>query len=430
MFLPEISKVMGIDFPNPVGLAAGLDKDARAVDGLAALGFGFIEVGTVTPLPQAGNPHPRLFRLSEHGALINRNGFNSVGLNQFLSNLARSRHTVRVGINIGKNAATPLEHAEHDYLTVLRAVYSVADYIAVNISSPNTPGLRDLQGVDALENLLAKLKDEQSRLSDNHGYYTPLAVKISPDIEQMDIDRIADDANPLPHMIPSDEKFAGQVSALGISNHDHIIAYDTTGVGSAARVWWMFHLFGHDRVSVLDGGLPIWQKSGGPVEDQVPVPTTTNFTARLNRDLLRTTEDLLRNVENGAEQVLDARTQGRFTGKEPEPRPGLRSGHIPKSLNLPFLDLYDPKTHLMKSVDQLTEVFSKSGVGEKKRVITSCGSGITACNLALASSGRNHCTPCQTSTQSRPCPRIVGHQWPLPRDHHPELPPRSQTTPA
>ena len=199
-----------------------------------------------------------------------------------------------------------------------------------------------------------------------------------------DIDRIADDANPLPHMIPSEEKFAGQVSALGIGNDDHIIAYDTTGVGSAARVWWMFHLFGHDRVSVLDGGLPIWQKSGGPVEDQVPVPTTTNFTARLNRDLLRTTEDLLRNIENGAEQVLDARTQGRFTGKEPEPRPGLRSGHIPKSLNLPFLDLYDPKTHLMKSVDQLTEVFSKSGVGEEKRVITSCGSGITACNLALA----------------------------------------------
>ena len=199
-----------------------------------------------------------------------------------------------------------------------------------------------------------------------------------------DIDRIADDANQLPHMIPSEEKFAGQVSALGIGNDDHIIAYDTTGVGSAARVWWMFHLFGHDRVSVLDGGLPIWQKSGGPVEDQVPVPTTTNFTARLNRDLLRTTEDLLRNVENGAEQVLDARTQGRFTGKEPEPRPGLRSGHIPKRLKLTFLDLYAPKTHLMKSGDQLTEVFSKSGVGEEKRVITSCGSGITACNLALA----------------------------------------------
>ena len=199
-----------------------------------------------------------------------------------------------------------------------------------------------------------------------------------------DIDRIADDTNPLPHMIPSVEKFASQVSALGVGNGDHIIAYDTTGVGSAARVWWMFHLFGHDRVSVLDGGLPAWQKSGGPVEDQVPVPTTTHFTARLNRDLLRTTEDLLRNIKNDTEQVMDARTQGRFTGKEPEPRPGLRSGHIPKSLNLPFLDLYDPGTHFMKSIDQLTELFSKAGVREDKRVVTSCGSGITACNLALA----------------------------------------------
>ena len=184
--------VMGIPFPNPVGVAAGLDKHASAVDGLSALGFGFVELGTVTPLAQPGNPRPRLFRLSTINGVINRNGFNSVGLNQFLSNLARSRHTVRVGINIGKNAATPLEHAEHDYLTALRAVYSVADYIAVNISSPNTPGLRDLQGGDSLENLLAKLKDEQSRLSDNHGYYTPLAVKISPDIDQMDIDRIAE----------------------------------------------------------------------------------------------------------------------------------------------------------------------------------------------------------------------------------------------
>ena len=184
--------VMGIPFPNPVGVAAGLDKHASAVDGLSALGFGFVELGTVTPLAQPGNPRPRLFRLSTINGVINRNGFNSVGLNQFLSNLARSRHTVRLGINIGKNAATPLEHAEHDYLTALRAVYGVADYIAINISSPNTPGLRDLQGEVALENLLGKLKDEQSRLSDNHGYYTPLAVKISPDIDQIDIDRIAE----------------------------------------------------------------------------------------------------------------------------------------------------------------------------------------------------------------------------------------------
>ncbi|GIT49590.1 MAG: hypothetical protein Ct9H300mP14_15180 [Gammaproteobacteria bacterium] len=137
---------MGIPFPNPVGVAAGLDKHPSAVDGLSALGFGFVELGTVTPLAQPGNPRPRLFRLNTINGVINRNGFNSVGLNRFLSNLARSRHTVRLGINIGKNAATPLEHAEQDYLTALRAVYGVADYIAVNISSPNTPGLRDLGG--------------------------------------------------------------------------------------------------------------------------------------------------------------------------------------------------------------------------------------------------------------------------------------------
>lgn len=184
--------VMGIQFPNPVGLAAGLDKHARAVDGLSALGFGFLELGTVTPLPQPGNPRPRLFRLNSVRGLVNRNGFNSVGLNRFLSNLSRSRQNIRVGINIGKNAATPLEHAEHDYLTALRAVYGVADYIAINISSPNTPGLRDLQGAEALDNLLGKLKDEQSRLADDHGRYTPLAVKISPDVDQANIDRISE----------------------------------------------------------------------------------------------------------------------------------------------------------------------------------------------------------------------------------------------
>ena len=184
--------VMGIPFPNPVGVAAGLDKHANAVDGLSAMGFGFIELGAVTPLAQPGNPRPRLFRLSTVNGVINRNGFNSVGLNQFLSNLTRSCHTVRLGINIGKNAATPVEHAEHDYLTLLRAVYGVADYIAVNISSPNTPGLRDLQSEEAFERLLGKLKDEQSRLSDKHGFYTPLAIKISPDMDQMEIDRIAD----------------------------------------------------------------------------------------------------------------------------------------------------------------------------------------------------------------------------------------------
>ena len=183
-------KVMGIDFPNPVGLAAGLDKDARAVDGLAALGFGFIEVGTVTPLPQAGNPHPRLFRLSEHGALINRNGFNSAGLGAFLSNLARHRQTVRIGINLGKNAVTPIRQAADDYLTGLRAVYRAADYVSINISSPNTTNLRSLEKPLSLDPLLRRLTLERSRLSDLHGRYVPLAVKLSPDLDSADMPAI------------------------------------------------------------------------------------------------------------------------------------------------------------------------------------------------------------------------------------------------
>ena len=183
-------KVMGIDFPNPVGLAAGLDKDARAVDGLAALGFGFIEVGTVTPLPQAGNPHPRLFRLSEHGALINRNGFNSAGLGAFLSNLARHRQTVRIGINLGKNAVTPIRQAADDYLIGLRAVYRAADYVSINISSPNTTNLRSLEKPLSLDPLLRRLTLERSRLSDLHGRYVPLAVKLSPDLDSADMPAI------------------------------------------------------------------------------------------------------------------------------------------------------------------------------------------------------------------------------------------------
>ena len=183
-------KVMGIDFPNPVGLAAGLDKDARAVDGLAALGFGFIEVGTVTPLPQAGNPHPRLFRLSEHGALINRNGFNSAGLGTFLSNLTRHRQTVRIGINLGKNAVTPMKQAADDYVTGLRAVYQAADYVTINVSSPNTANLRSLEKPLSLDQLLGRLTLERTQLSDLHGRYVPLAVKLSPDLDPADVPAI------------------------------------------------------------------------------------------------------------------------------------------------------------------------------------------------------------------------------------------------
>jgi len=182
---------MGLRFPNPLGLAAGLDKQAAAVGGLAALGFGFLELGTVTPGPQPGNPRPRLFRLPQAAALINRMGFNSGGLEPFLANLAAAPRPVPLGINIGKNKDTPAEHTLHDYLTGLRAVYTHADYVAVNISSPNTPGLRALQEETALAELLAGLKEAQVQLAASHGRYVPIALKIAPDLDGEAVDRIA-----------------------------------------------------------------------------------------------------------------------------------------------------------------------------------------------------------------------------------------------
>jgi dihydroorotate dehydrogenase len=183
--------VMGLTFRNPVGLAAGLDKDGAYIDALGALGFGFIEIGTVTPLAQPGNPRPRLFRLPEARAIINRMGFNNHGVDALVENVKRAKYSGILGINIGKNAATPIEQAANDYLTCLRKVYSHASYVAVNISSPNTQNLRQLQGADELASLLAQLKEEQARLADLHGKYVPLAVKIAPDLEHEQIRQIA-----------------------------------------------------------------------------------------------------------------------------------------------------------------------------------------------------------------------------------------------
>jgi dihydroorotate dehydrogenase len=174
---------MGLYFPNPVGVAAGLDKNGEAIDGLAMLGFGFLELGTVTPLAQAGNPKPRMFRLTEDGALINRMGFNGKGLSYLLNQLSQAKQHVPVGINLGRNATTSNENAWRDYVTCLRAVYGVADYVTINISSPNTTGLRDLQDGESLNLLLGRLKEEQTRLADQHQKYTPLVVKIAPDLD-------------------------------------------------------------------------------------------------------------------------------------------------------------------------------------------------------------------------------------------------------
>lgn len=183
--------VMGLSFPNPVGLAAGLDKDGEHIEALAALGFGFIEIGTVTPRPQPGNPKPRLFRIPEANAIINRMGFNNYGIDRLVENVRRSNYNCMLGINIGKNFDTPVEKAVNDYLACLEKAYCYADYIVINISSPNTPGLRQLQDAEELDRLLGELKSNQRKLTDEHGKYTPVAVKIAPDLEPPQIESIA-----------------------------------------------------------------------------------------------------------------------------------------------------------------------------------------------------------------------------------------------
>jgi len=180
---------MGLRFRNPIGLAAGLDKNARHLRGLAQLGFGFLEVGTLTPKPQPGNPQPRLFRLPEHQALINRLGFNNDGVDAAIPRLATRSIGIPVGINLGKNASTPNEQAVDDYLTGLRRVFQHADYVTINVSSPNTKGLRDLQAPDAIRALVRAVVLERDRLGRLHGRQCPVAVKIAPDIEPAQLER-------------------------------------------------------------------------------------------------------------------------------------------------------------------------------------------------------------------------------------------------
>ena len=184
-------EVMGLVFPNPVGLAAGLDKSGDCLEGLAALGFGFIEVGTVTPRPQAGNPVPRLFRLEEAEAIVNRMGFNNKGVDHLVRRIESSRYRGILGINIGKNRDTPVERALEDYLEGLRKVYALASYVTINVSSPNTPGLRALQAGESLEPLLAGLVAERDALTRRQGRRVPLAVKIAPDLTPEQLEEIA-----------------------------------------------------------------------------------------------------------------------------------------------------------------------------------------------------------------------------------------------
>jgi dihydroorotate dehydrogenase len=185
-------RVMGLEFPNPVGLAAGLDKNGTHIDALARLGFGFLEVGTVTPRPQPGNPRPRMFRIPQAHAVINRMGFNNQGVDRLVRNVRASAYRGVLGINIGKNADTPIERAALDYLACMRKAYPVASYLTLNISSPNTRNLRQLQQADELERLLGELKAEQTRLADQHARYVPLALKIAPDLSPEEVHAVAE----------------------------------------------------------------------------------------------------------------------------------------------------------------------------------------------------------------------------------------------
>ena len=244
--------VMGLAFPNPVGLAAGLDKNGEYIDALAALGFGFIEVGTVTPRPQPGNPKPRMFRLPEAHAIINRMGFNNLGVDALVENVKRTKYKGILGINIGKNFDTPIEKAASDYLIGLRKVYTHASYVAINISSPNTKNLRQLQGGDELDALLEQLKAEQGNLAELHGKYVPLAVKIAPDLDQEQIQQIAELL--MRHRIDGVIATNTTLSRVGVENLTH---GNEAGGLSGAPVREKSTAVIRELAAALNGALPI-----------------------------------------------------------------------------------------------------------------------------------------------------------------------------
>lgn len=249
---PSPVKLMGLNFPNRIGLAAGLDKDAQCINAFAAMGFGFVETGTVTPLPQPGNAKPRLFRLPDQGAIINRMGFNSVGLDRFMDNFNRHDAKVIVGINLGKNASTPMDNAANDYVTGMQKTFLRADYLAINLSSPNTAQLRELQRGRSFEQLVMILKREQSRLTDKHGKYTPLAIKVAPDLQSDEIIDIAQSC--LRHKI--DAIIATNTTVKRDMLGDHPLALESGGLsGEPLRTLSTNVIKSFTRV--LQGELPI-----------------------------------------------------------------------------------------------------------------------------------------------------------------------------
>ena len=216
-------------FANRVGLAAGLDKNGDYIDALGAMGFGHLEIGTVTPRPQAGNPKPRIFRLEQHGAIINRLGFNNLGVDHLVERVQKRKYTGKLGINIGKNAVTPLDQAENDYLFCLERVYAHADYITINISSPNTQGLRGLQHGELLKSLLLSLKNAQSRLATEHGKYVPIAVKIAPDMSNPELDEFCEQV--LAHEV--DAIITGNTTNTRDAVATHLYATEAGGLSGA-----------------------------------------------------------------------------------------------------------------------------------------------------------------------------------------------------
>ena len=233
-------------------------------------------------------------------------------------------------------------------------------------------GRRDVRVVDGSWHMPQLKRDARAEFVEAH---VPGAVFF-------DIDAIADPRTSLPHMLPRAAEFSRSVGRLGIGDRDRVIVYDSRGVVSAARVWWTFRAFGHDAVAVLDGGLPRWRAEGRPVESGSAAPKPRRFTARLRRSLVRDLAGMRRNLTTRKAQVLDARSRGRFAGTEPEPRAGLRAGHIPRSLNLPYDELYQKDGTLLPP-DALRQKFEASGLDLDKPVVTSCGSGVTASVLAL-----------------------------------------------
>lgn len=243
------------------------------------------------------------------------------------------------------------------------------DWLAKHLDAP------DVRVIDASSYLPTENRDADAEYAEGH---IPGAVRFN-------FDDIADPDSTLPHMLPSPELFSSKVRKLGLGDGIRVIAYDQKGHSNgAARAWWMFRIFGHSDVALLDGGLPAWKAAGQPLEDDVPDPGPRHFTARFDSTLVRNYDQIRANVETGRFQTVDARSAGRFQGVAPEPRKGLRSGHIPGSLSLPYDRLIDPETQKMLPADKLAEIIDAAGIDRKGQIAVSCGTGVTACVPALA----------------------------------------------